>query len=470
MRNNNETPHWWRTLLMIPIAVFAIVSILATGHDDSDDPPVDPDIPGTLQLAATSFETGEGTVVNIIVTRSGGSSGAASVDYATADGTAVAGSDYTGASGTLTWADGVSGNQTISIAISDDGSEELPESFTVTLSNVSGATLGANSSATVNILDEVLEVPPVILSSYDFSIASVAAGPLTASVGAIGSISIDLGTTLLGTINLDASATGEVTLLSTTTNAGSSFTLTGSTSVPGLEPLNGSAAVSVTSAIIANVFDDPTSGSLQITTTPPLGTITVDISSTGVDISLDGGTPTSYIWEEFTDLLGSPTAQPHELVAALVGGAYEFIFELALDAADNLDELELVTLTTTTVEQCDMFTGTQPPMVLAQGQVTITWTGSGELLPGQDFIVDFDDCWLDDPTDNTDDLLNGVITLQDYVEDVDASNTLTRVGFDAVLFEVYTQAETEEDTGVFTIDPLATTTVNGGFSLIFSAP
>jgi len=366
MKKTSDTSHWWRTLLMIPIAIFAIVSILATGHDDDDDPPVDGDIP-----------------------------------------------------------------------IGDIPIDDLPAT---------------------------------ILSQYNFSIGSVPAGPLTVSVGAIGSISVDLGTTLLGAINLDASATGDVTLLSTTTNAGSSFTLTGTSTVPGLEVLNASAAVSVTSAISANVFDDPTSGSFEITTTPPLGAITVDISGTGVDISLDGGTPTSYTWEEFTDLLGSPSAQPHELVAALVGGAYEFIFELALDAADNLDELELVTLSNPTIEQCDMFTGTQPPMVLAQGQTTITWTGSGELLPGQDFTIDFDDCWLDDPTDNTDDLLNGIITLQGYVEDVDASNTLTRVGFDAVLFQDFTEAETEEDTGVFTIDPSGTTTVNGGFSVIFSAP
>jgi hypothetical protein len=75
------------------------------------------------------------------------------VDYATADGTGAAGSDYTVANGTLTWSNNVSGNKTISIPITDDNTAEPSESFTVTLSNVSGATLGANSSATVNIID-----------------------------------------------------------------------------------------------------------------------------------------------------------------------------------------------------------------------------------------------------------------------------------------------------------------------------
>ena len=113
--------------------------------------------PGTIQLEGTSFDGTEGTVVNMKVTRSGGNSGVVSVDYVIADGTAIGGSDYTAVNGTLTgtitYADQQAGNRTIGIAITDDNAVELSESFTVTLSNVSRATLGANSSATVNIID-----------------------------------------------------------------------------------------------------------------------------------------------------------------------------------------------------------------------------------------------------------------------------------------------------------------------------
>jgi hypothetical protein len=117
-------------------------------------------IPGTIQfVGSTTYDVTEGAVINIIVFRSGGSSGVASVDYATSDGTAEAGTDYPAMSGTLTYADGVSGNQTISIPITDDGTVELAEAFTVTLSNVSGATLGANSSATVNIVNDSAALP-----------------------------------------------------------------------------------------------------------------------------------------------------------------------------------------------------------------------------------------------------------------------------------------------------------------------
>jgi hypothetical protein len=106
-----------------------------------------------------------------MVTRSGGSSGVASVDYATVDGTAAAGADYPATNGTLTFADGVSGNQTISIPITNDGAAELAEAFTVALSNVSGATLGARSSATVNIVNDSAALPITDGNAQDITAA-----------------------------------------------------------------------------------------------------------------------------------------------------------------------------------------------------------------------------------------------------------------------------------------------------------
>lgn len=130
---------------LVPV-LLGLLAACGSGGDDGGGEP------GTLELSRISFEAAEGTIVNVRVARSGGSDGVASVDYSTADGTALAGSDYTAANGTLTWPDGLSGNQTISITVLDDGMEEPSESFTVMLSNASGATLGANSLATVNIV------------------------------------------------------------------------------------------------------------------------------------------------------------------------------------------------------------------------------------------------------------------------------------------------------------------------------
>ena len=90
----------------VPIVLFVSMSLLVVacgGGGGGGDNPL-----GTIQLAETSFDVREGSVINILVARSGGSSGVASVDFATADGTAVGGADYTAANGTLTWPDGVS--------------------------------------------------------------------------------------------------------------------------------------------------------------------------------------------------------------------------------------------------------------------------------------------------------------------------------------------------------------------------
>ena len=138
------------------ITPIALLMLTACGGGGGGDGGGSAGSPGTIQLSGAVFDGAEGTSVNILVTRSGGSAGVASVDYTVADGTAVEGSDYTvtgGLSGTLTYPDQQSGNQTISIRIVDDNTAEGPESFTVTLSNASGATLGANASATVNIID-----------------------------------------------------------------------------------------------------------------------------------------------------------------------------------------------------------------------------------------------------------------------------------------------------------------------------
>lgn len=99
---------------------------------------------GTIDLVRTSYATGEAMgQVSFAVRRSSGTSGAASVSYATADAGATAGTDYTAATGTLTWADGEGGVKSIVVALADDDQVEPVEGFTLTLSNATGATLGA---------------------------------------------------------------------------------------------------------------------------------------------------------------------------------------------------------------------------------------------------------------------------------------------------------------------------------------
>ena len=74
------------------------------------------------------------------VTLSAASGRTVTVDFATADGTAVAGSDYNATTGTLTFAPGDT-TRTINLTILNDTTDEANEKLTVELSNASGATI-----------------------------------------------------------------------------------------------------------------------------------------------------------------------------------------------------------------------------------------------------------------------------------------------------------------------------------------
>lgn len=91
------------------------------------------------------------TTVTVQAQRFNGFRGAVSVDFHTTDGTAVAGVDYTAASGTLSWADGEGGTKDIVITILSAGAGTTD--FTVTIDTPTGGiTIGPTNVATVNIV------------------------------------------------------------------------------------------------------------------------------------------------------------------------------------------------------------------------------------------------------------------------------------------------------------------------------
>ena len=102
-----------------------------------------------VQIAERGFAT-----AIAVVERSGSAIGAASVDYAMTSGDATAGTDFQGVtSGTINWADGDADPKWIEFSIVDDGSGEADEFFELTLSNASGASVGANSLLRINVAD-----------------------------------------------------------------------------------------------------------------------------------------------------------------------------------------------------------------------------------------------------------------------------------------------------------------------------
>ena len=94
--------------------------------------------PPGLTVADAEVDEAANAVLAFAVTLSRTPSGTVTVDYATADGTATAGSDYTARSGTLTFAAGETG-KTVSVPVLDDAHDEGSETLTLTLSSPSGA-------------------------------------------------------------------------------------------------------------------------------------------------------------------------------------------------------------------------------------------------------------------------------------------------------------------------------------------
>ena len=109
-----------------------------------------------LLFTKATYATVEGAL-NLVVTvvRGGNATGVGpiTVQYTTVDGTATAGLDYSGVSGTLNFPEGTF-SQNITIPIMDDQIREGTERFSITLSNPTGEVdLGTISTATVTIVD-----------------------------------------------------------------------------------------------------------------------------------------------------------------------------------------------------------------------------------------------------------------------------------------------------------------------------
>ncbi len=135
----------------------------------------------TVQFSSASYTINEGDPngrVNITLTRSGDTTSSASVNYATNDaagltncnvfnGIASPRCDYENTQGTMNFAAGET-SKSFSVAIVDDSYAEGTETFTIGLNSPSGATLGAQSTATVTIIDNDVTNGPNPIDNTNF--------------------------------------------------------------------------------------------------------------------------------------------------------------------------------------------------------------------------------------------------------------------------------------------------------------
>jgi plastocyanin len=110
---------------------------------------------GALRFESTRLWTFEdGAELAVRVLREGGKTGAVSASVSASGGVAIAGTDFAGGAGSLTWGNGDDTPRTLVLDPIDDGAGEGTEKVVLSLSSPSGgASLGSGASATVFLIE-----------------------------------------------------------------------------------------------------------------------------------------------------------------------------------------------------------------------------------------------------------------------------------------------------------------------------
>ncbi|MBK6725536.1 MAG: DUF4394 domain-containing protein [Acidobacteria bacterium] len=262
----------------------------------------------TLSVANTTPGAEPGTANVFTVTLSGQTTAAVTVNYATSSGSATSGTDFTSASGTLTFAPNTTTlTQTVSVATLDDLVFEGAESLNLTLSAPTNATISGTNPELGTIADN--ETQPTL------SVVNTIPGaePLTANVF---TVTLSGQTTAAVTVNYatsNGSATSGADFTATSgtlTFAANTATLTQTISVPTLDDLTfegpenfnltlsapANATITGINPAIGTIADNETAPTATPTSTP---TSTPTATPTSTPTATPTATPTS-----------TPTATP----------------------------------------------------------------------------------------------------------------------------------------------------------------
>lgn len=241
----------------------------------------DDDPPGVLELSSATYSVGEGGgSISISVTRTGGSSGPASVTLSTRDGSALAAQDYDLTTATISFGAGDITPKTAVIPIVNDALAEPDETFEVELSNASGATLGATTTATVTIPANDQPAPPpangqpgsLQLSASTYAV-NESSGNLIVTVTRVGGTSGVVGATL--------------TIVPGTALAGQDYTGTSSTVSFG----SGDASSRIVSIPIVNDSVAEGDESFSVTLATPTGGATLGAPMSAIATIADNDPP-----------------------------------------------------------------------------------------------------------------------------------------------------------------------------------
>ena len=293
---------------------------------DNDDPP-------SLRINDVTVMEASGATAVFTVRLSAVSGQDVTVNYATSDGTADAGSDYTSTGSTLTIQAG-SETGTITVPILDDSVSEPNETFTVTLSSPTNATLEDNQGTGTITEDDL----PPSLRIDDVRTAEASGAEAEFRV------------TLSGTSSQDVTVT--YTTVDGTAEAGSDYTSTSST----LTIQAGSETGTITVPILDDALDEPTE------------TFTVRLSNpTNATISDDEGVGT------ITDNNAPPSLSIEDATVTEASGA-EAVFTVTLSGVSGRDVTVAYATSNGTAVAGSDYTATSSTLTISAGTPTGTIT------------------------------------------------------------------------------------------------
>ncbi|WP_172435849.1 Calx-beta domain-containing protein [Sediminicola luteus] len=389
-------------------------------------------IAGTgIAFDTTSLEVNEAAgTITLDVVLTGNVDGGFNVDFATANGSAVAGSDYTANNGTLSFA-GTNGEiQTITVQITDDSLIENTEDFFVNLSNITTTLIGINTpQASVSILDN----DAIAGTGIAFDTTSLEVNE------AAGTISLDV--VLTG--NVDGGFSVDFATANGSAEAGNDYSAnTGSLSFNGVDGEVQTFTVQITDdALIENSEDFFVN--LSNLTTTLIGINTPQASVSILDNDAIAGTGIAF---DTTSLEVNEAAGTITLDVVLTGnvdGGFNVDFATANGSAEVGNDY---TVNNGTLS----FAGTNGEIQT----ITVQITDDTLIESTEDFFVNLS---------NITTTLIGINTPQASVSILD-NDAIAGTG---IAFET-TSLEVNEAAGTISMDVVLTGNVDGGFSVDFA--
>jgi len=263
----------------------------------------------------------------------------------------------------------------------------------------------------------------------------------------------------------------------------------------------GNLRIQILDQVIIGISGLPVIGRIQIESVAApdglgAGFITVEMATctggAGVNIYQDTVLIGCFTWNDFEQLFDTST-NPAEQLAAFGFQVVEFLFEqvdFVTEILGLIDENATDLQQAGSIEEmCDAFSTaglTAPTNIIGrtvpdQGMRSLSWIDSNSdsnLGPGDGFVGTLNQCWFNDPTDDVDELLNGVGNFLGYVENIDQNReVITALGFTSVtpptpggvFYTDFTISETEETTpGTAEITDVIG--LEGGVSIMFTEP